>query len=118
MSDWGLLVKDKLGNTSLNPDSFTVRLVETVWLYAGVVRAGDVIDIPTSVNVLAGMFAVSTVHANYYLDGYPDLQPIYPIYPLSMPIIEVYSGLVRVRGQPIQDAISHGYLAISIMSYI
>lgn len=120
MSNWGLLVKDKLGNTSLDPDSFTVRLVETVWLYAGMLGPTSVIDVPTSVNVLAGMFPAMTVHDNYYINGYPNWQTLVngPWVPPAMPIVEVYNGFVRVRGQPIEGSSSHGYVVISIMSYI
>lgn len=124
MSGWGLLVRNKDGVNNLNPDSFTVRLVETVWLYVGFLRSDSVVDIPTSTNVVAGMFATVTVHDNYYVYGYPNWQTyvgnsIYPeTYPMCVPIVEVYNGFVRVRGQQVYESYSHGYVVISIMSYI
>ena len=86
----------------------------------------SVVDIPTSVNVLAGMFPVVTVNEQYAdaIKGYPNWQTwvnasIYAdSVPLTIPIIEVYNGFVRVRGQPFEGGFSHGYLTISIMAYI
>lgn len=125
MSGWGLLVRDAQGNSNLNPDSFTVRLVETVFVYVGAINSTTVIDIPTSTNVLAGMFATITVHENsYYVTGYPNWQTYVSasifaeIVPYVVPIVEVYNGFVRVKGQPIQESWAAGYVAISIMSYV
>lgn len=118
------MVKSANGVTNLNPDSFTVRLVETVWVYAGWLGPDTVIDIGTSTNVAAGMFATVTVHDNYYVYGYPNWQSyvsnhIYPeAYPMAVPIVEVYNGFIRLRGQPFEGSYSHGYVVISIMSYI
>lgn len=118
MSSWGLEIRNGQGFTSLDPDTFTVKLVETVWLYVAYLREGQVIDIPTSTNVLAGMFFSITVHDNYYLNGTPDLQTDYPLYPLCLPVVEIYNGLVRVKGQNYPDCYSNGYIAITILSYV
>lgn len=118
MSSWGLEVRNGQGFTSLDPDTFTVKLVETVWLFIAYLGPNAVVDIPTTTNVVAGMFASTTVHDNYYLSGNPDIQGnAHALYPLSLPTVEVYNGFVRVRGHSLPESYANGYIVISILKY-
>lgn len=122
MSNWGLEVKNAAGFSNLNPDSFTVKLVESVWVGWEVLLPDTVIDIPTSPAVLQGMFGVITIYGGQ-LPVNHDMQTTFQGYnatgtPLSLPLVEIYNGMVRVRGQPLVSSRSTGMIVISIMQYL
>lgn len=122
MSNWGLEVTNESGVSNLNPDSFTVKLVESVWVGWESMLSDTVIDIPTSPAVMQGMFAVMTIYGGQ-LPFNHDMQSTFQGYnatgtPLSMPVVEIYNGMVRVKGQPIVNSRSTGMVVISIMQYL
>ena len=119
MSSFGLEVRNHQGFSSLDPDSFTVKLVESVWVGWSILDPDTVIDIPTSVNVMYGMFAAICPYNQLTAVRDPDMQMYFAAggYPLSLPIVEIYNGFIRVRGQPLYQSRSTGMIVVNIMSY-
>lgn len=121
MSSWGLEIRNGLGFTSLDPDTFTVKLVESVWVGWEVLDSTTVVDVPTSTDVLAGMFAIITVYDSPTPFN-ADLQILFQSEatgtPLALPVVEIYNGFIRVKGQPIVNSRSTGMVVVSIMTYV
>lgn len=122
MSSWGLEVTNGSGASNLNPDSFTVKLVESVWVGWTEIGPNDVVDIPTSPAVLAGMFAVITDYSGQ-LPYNADLQSTFPNgfnngRPRCLPVVEIYNGMIRVKGQPVFNSIATGMIVVSVMQYL
>lgn len=117
MSNFGLEVRNGQGFSSLDPDSFTVKLVESVWVGWDYLEWNTVVDVPTTSEVLAGMFPVVTVYQqlpyNYPMQN--DFEYMAVIW--CMPVVEVYNGFIRVKGTGVLGTRAYGMVVVSVMKY-
>lgn len=121
MSNWGLEIRNGQGFTSLDPDTFTVKLIESVWVGWTTIDQSTVIDIPIETTSVGGVFAVITIYKMMTAVLNPDMQIYFQSnaqHPQCLPVVEVYPGMVRVRGQPVPGSRATGMIVINLMKYL